>query len=207
MLIIESDDNLWGPRCFLYTDTMMIAGLDEVGRGALAGPIVAGAVIFRPETRISGVRDSKQLTARGRERLFVLITKEALAWSVGVVSNKDIDRIGIQVANHRAFVLALDALSIRPEHIMTDWFPVSWNNVSCEAIVGGDQKVFSISAASILAKVWRDTHMQELEKEFPRYGFAQHKGYGTKLHYERLTALGPSPVHRTTFLHTPAVLE
>lgn len=184
-----------------------IVGIDEVGRGALAGPLVAAAVVFASDVHIPGVRDSKLLTSFERERLFPLLTKKALTWSVGVVSNNAIDVNGIQDANRTAFLRALDGLRLQPDFVFFDWLTVEWRGVVSEAVIAGDKKIFSIAAASIIAKVWRDRYMHAIGKQFPVYCFSRNKGYGTLLHRRRINTYGPSPIHRKSFLHAAPVLE
>ncbi|MBI5404691.1 MAG: ribonuclease HII [Candidatus Kerfeldbacteria bacterium] len=176
-----------------------IAGTDEAGKGAWAGPIVAAAVILPPTISITGVNDSKQLTPKQREKLFVRITKQAVSWSVEVVPNKVIDRIGIQSANVRAIESALKKLHVNPDAVLVDAVKVKHGRKPVKAIIKGDAKVVSIAAASIIAKVVRDALMDGLDREVPGYNFAKHKGYGTADHHAKLKVLGLSPVHRTSF--------
>lgn len=179
-----------------------VAGIDEAGRGPLAGPVVAAAVILPPRARIRGLDDSKKLTPRKREELYSKIKKKALSIGVGIVSEKDIDKINILKATLRAMHEAIERLSITPEHILVDGkkevpsirFPQS-------AIPSGDSKCSSIAAASIIAKVTRDRIMGRLDQEYPGYGFAIHKGYGTRSHKKTLRKLGRSPVHRSSFTY------
>lgn len=177
-----------------------VAGVDEVGRGALAGPLVAGAVIFpRGAKMIPGVRDSKLLTSIAREKLFPLITGDVLAWAVGVVSQRIIDRIGIVAANRQAMCLALEKLSRAPDYVLTDAFALQWKT-PVVAIADGDGRVESIAAASIIAKVWRDRLMRKLHRRYPQYFFDQHKGYGTAAHEQAIRRYGLSPLHRRSFI-------
>jgi len=179
---------------------LLTAGVDEAGRGPLAGPVYAAAVMLMPRTRMRGLRDSKQLTACERERLAARIERSALAWAVAWSDVAEIDRVNILQATLLAMRRALDRLPIRPEHVQVDGccLPVVVG-ASAEAIVDGDCKVAAISAASILAKVYRDEEMRRLHALYPEYGFAEHKGYATAVHLAALTRHGPSPVHRATF--------
>jgi ribonuclease HII len=187
------------------TGRQYIAGLDEAGRGALAGPVVAAAVIFpldRPGLlkQLHEVNDSKQLTAAARERLYTLITEQALTYGVGWVAADVIDRVGILPATKQAMALALSPLSPAAEYLLVDGH-IPLNNIPLpqQAIVRGDSLSLSIAAASILAKVSRDRHMVALDAQYPLYGFARHKGYGTQQHLVALLQHGPSPIHRYSF--------
>lgn len=176
-----------------------IAGVDEAGRGPLAGPVVAAAVILDPEQPIAGLADSKQLSARKREQLFDLIRARALAYSVASASVEEIDRLNILQATLLAMRRAVDGLRLRPAKVLVDGNRLPSLDVAGEAIVGGDRTVAAISAASILAKVTRDRRMAELALAFPQYGFARHKGYGTADHLAALQSWGPTPEHRRSF--------
>ena len=181
-----------------------VAGLDEAGRGAWAGPVVAAAVILPPDDphllrHLAGVRDSKQLAAARREALLGVIVEHALAWGVGAVPPADIDTIGIVPATHRAMALALQALSPPADYLLLDYVSLHDPALPQQSLPQGDARVLSIAAASIVAKVSRDRMMVELDARFPGYGFARHKGYGTALHQAMLAALGPSMVHRRSF--------
>ena len=159
-----------------------VAGMDEVGRGAWAGPIVVAAVLVNANTRrLDGVRDSKFVTPRMREQLYPQIIARVHAWSIGSVAASVIDRIGIMEANRRAMRLALEHLPRMPEYVLTDAFPFLWR-VPCRAVRDGDGLVYSIAAASILAKVWRDRLMTRMHARHPLYGFDRHKGYRTRAH-------------------------
>ncbi len=175
----------------------MIAGVDEAGRGPLAGPIVAAAVILG--ARIDGVDDSKRLSERARESLFEIITGGAHAVGVAIISTEQIDRGGIQPANYAAMTQALAALPVQADFALVDGFNVPGCPVRHRRIVKGDQRSWSIGAASIVAKVTRDRIMLALDAEYPEYGFARHKGYGTAAHLEALARFGPCPVHRRSF--------
>ena len=182
----------------------LVAGVDEAGRGPLAGPVVAAAVILDPERRIDGLDDSKKLREPERERLAGEIRERALAWSVASAEPAEIDEINILAATMLAMRRAIASLSIMPSGVKVDGnrLPnLSFADVKLhgEAIVGGDGKVASISAASIIAKTHRDAIMVTLDREYPEYEFARHKGYGTRVHLERLREHGPCPAHRQTF--------
>ena len=183
------------------TGLRLIAGIDEAGRGPLAGPVVAAAVILPVNFRHSAVDDSKALSHDTREEIYAALTARTdIFWAVAVVEHDEIDRINILRAAHQAMRRAVEALATRPCHALIDGLPVRPFPVPHTAIVKGDAKSKSIAAASILAKVTRDRIMVRLDAEYPRYGFAQHKGYGTELHLARLKDHGPCPIHRRTFL-------
>ena len=181
------------------TGVTRLAGIDEAGRGPLAGPVVAAAVIIGPERRIKGLADSKLLTAEQREALFDRITARAVAVGVGIVDHETIDRINILRATHRAMLEALAALSVAPDFVITDF--VALRDLTCPQrnLVDGDARCASVAAASIIAKVTRDRLMLEADRTFPEYGFARHKGYATPEHLAALDRLGPCPLHRRTF--------
>ena len=179
-----------------------IAGLDEVGRGALAGPVGAGAVILPPELDVSlldGVRDSKELTPAQRESLSPRIKKVALAFGVGMVSSELVDELGIVEATRRAMAQAIKKLGISPEFLLVDALKLPRIPLPQKAIIDGDKLSLSIACASIIAKVTRDHLMINVERKYPGYGFARHKGYGTPEHLDCLDRLGPCPIHRHTF--------
>ncbi|WP_428567639.1 ribonuclease HII [Ramlibacter sp.] len=177
----------------------LLAGVDEAGRGPLAGPVVAAAVILDDSKRIRGLNDSKQLTALQRDRLFDQIREKALCCSVGEASVDEIDSINILQATMLAMKRAVEGLRLKPGKVLVDGNRLPKIDVFCEAIVGGDALVKSISAASIVAKVTRDRMLQQLHDEFPQYGFASHKGYGTREHLEALRVHGPCAHHRKYF--------
>jgi ribonuclease HII len=176
----------------------LIAGVDEAGRGPLAGPVVAAAVIL-PTCRIPDLADSKLLNAARREAVYRLIQQEAYAIGVGVVPHDEIDRINILQATYVAMRQALAALIVQPAHVLVDGYPMGRCPYSQTGIIDGDAKSASIAAASIVAKVTRDSIMEALDRDFPGYNFKQHKGYGTPAHLEVLNLLGPSPIHRRSF--------
>lgn len=177
-----------------------VAGVDEAGRGPLAGPVVAAAVIFSENIELEGVDDSKKLSEAKRESLFDLICAKAVSVGVSVLSEKEIDRINILQASLKAMHHAVCKLSPKPEHLLIDgretvrdWFG------NQTAIVKGDQKSYSIAAASIIAKVTRDRLMVQYDKQYPEYGFAKHKGYGTQAHVAAIRKFGRCPIHRSSF--------
>nr|WP_259391541.1 ribonuclease HII [Paenibacillus sp. 1011MAR3C5] len=177
-----------------------IAGVDEVGRGCLFGDVVAGAVILPPGLVIDGINDSKKLSEKKREYLYDVIAENAVAWSVAHVDAKTVDRINIKQAARLAMKLAVESLSVPAQYLLVDAEKVDLE-LPQQAIIKGDATSQSIAAASIMAKVTRDRLCAgEWEQQYPDYGIAIHKGYATKLHQERLLELGPSPLHRRTFL-------
>jgi len=183
----------------------LIGGVDEAGRGPLAGPVVAACVVIGPEFQIDNedlalVTDSKKLTAKKREKLFKIIKEKTLAVEIGVVSPQTIDKINILQASFLAMRRAIRGVNISPDYILLDGaFKIPKLNKPQTAIIKGDGTVFCIAAASIIAKVSRDYLMTELDKKYPEYEFAKHKGYGTKLHIEKIVAHGPCPIHRFSF--------
>ncbi|MCW8907345.1 MAG: ribonuclease HII [Sedimenticola sp.] len=186
---------------------ILIAGVDEVGRGPLAGPVVAAAVILDPERPIDGLADSKELSEKRRERLAGLIREQALCWALGRAEVEEIDQLNILHASLLAMRRAVESLSVVPGHALIDGNRCPELSCSAETVVGGDATVASISAASILAKVARDREMVELDGRYPGYGLARHKGYPTKVHLEALATLGVSPIHRTSFAPVRRLLE
>jgi ribonuclease HII len=180
----------------------LIAGIDEVGRGALAGPVVASAVILPHAANLPWfglVRDSKELNSRKRESLFDLISKEAVAVGIGIVSSQVIDSVNILKATRLAMMQAVEKLPKQPAFLLIDRITLSQCPIPQIGITRGDKSCLSIACASIIAKVTRDRIMEELDITYPGYGFAQHKGYGTKTHMSCLRKLGPSPIHRLYF--------
>lgn len=178
-----------------------ICGVDEAGRGPLAGPVFAAAVILPEDFEIEGLNDSKKLSEKKRDLLFDEIIEHALAYSIQSVDHKTIDEINILEATMLAMKTAVENLSIKPEYVFIDGNRVPKNmEVPAEFVIKGDATSASIAAASILAKVSRDRFMLEMDKKYPEYCFAKHKGYGTKLHYEKIREFGPSEIHRLTFL-------
>ncbi|WP_324823184.1 ribonuclease HII [Sinanaerobacter sp. ZZT-01] len=177
-----------------------IAGVDEVGRGPLAGPVVAAAVILPENFSVLGVDDSKKLSEKKREELFERIKEEASCYAIGLIDNQRIDEINILEATKEAMSQAIEGLSKKPEHILIDALTLKNIDIPQTGIVHGDSTSVSIAAASILAKVTRDRMMGEYEKEYPYYAFAKNKGYGTKAHYAGLDLYGACPLHRESFL-------
>lgn len=184
-----------------------VAGVDEAGRGPLAGPVVAGAVILDPENPIAGLDDSKRLSASRRERLFDEIQEKALAWSVASATVAEIDSLNILQATMLAMQRAVNALLPMAEHALIDGNRCPELSCPARAIVKGDSKVAAISAASIMAKVTRDREMQVLDMKYPGYGLAQHKGYPSKAHIAALELLGVTPIHRRSYAPVRKVLE
>ncbi|EOD81111.1 Ribonuclease HII [Grimontia indica] len=185
---------------FVYPDARLIAGVDEVGRGPLVGAVVTAAVILDPNKPIEGLTDSKKLTDKKRAVLFEEIKEKALAWSLGRAEPEEIDDINILSATMLAMERAVAGLNIKPDFVLIDGNRVPRGlNIPAEAVVKGDLRVAEISAASILAKVVRDREMEELDAQYPQYGFAKHKGYPTKAHFEALAEHGAIPEHRKSF--------
>ncbi len=186
----------------------LVAGVDEAGMGPLAGPVVAAAVVFSPELDAledipsslpQGVRDSKMLTLKARERLDQEIRYTALGVGVGIVEVEEIDRINIYHAGLKAMRFALEQLPVFPEHVLVDGRSLKDLPCPCSAFIKGDRDVYSIAAASIIAKVFRDRLMIDLDQRYPEYGFARHMGYGTVAHREAIRRFGPTPIHRRSF--------
>ena len=178
----------------------LVCGVDEAGRGPLAGPVCAAAVILPPGCEIDGLNDSKKLTEKKREALFPVIQQQALAWSVAYAEVEEIDSLNILQATFLAMRRAVEGLSLPADYALIDGNRLPPLAIPGETVVKGDSRSMSIAAASILAKVSRDHVMLDLDRQFPQYAFAQHKGYGTALHYEKIKEHGVSPVHRLTFL-------
>ena len=189
------------------TDAELVAGVDEVGRGPLAGPVVTAAVILDPARPIAGLADSKAMTEKKRERLFDEIKEKALAWAIGRCEVEEIDKLNILQATMVAMQRAVAGLNPQPEHALIDGNRCPQLPCSCEFVIKGDSKVPAISAASILAKVTRDREMVELDLKYPGYGLAGHKGYPTKTHIQALIELGVTPIHRRSFGPVRRVLE
>ena len=178
-----------------------IAGIDEAGRGPLAGPVVAGAVILPKDCLLEGINDSKKISEKKREKLYDDIIENAVAWGVGIVDHTVIDEINILNATRKAMKLALENLQVKPDYILIDAEKkVDTNNIPYLPLIKGDALSISIGAASIIAKVTRDRMMREYDEMFPMYGFEKHKGYGTKAHVEALKEYGPCMIHRKSFL-------
>lgn len=192
---------LWNIENGLFSEGFSaVAGVDEAGRGPLAGPVCAAAVILPKNLEIEGLNDSKKLSAKKRDALYDVIVKSAVSYGIAFASEKEIDELNILNATYLAMNRAIEKLSTAPDICIIDGNRSEGINYKNICVVGGDGKSASVAAASILAKVTRDRLMTELDAKYPEYCFKQHKGYGTKLHYEKLRQFGPSPIHRMTFL-------
>lgn len=178
----------------------LVAGIDEVGRGPLAGPVVTAAVILKEGDLIDGVNDSKQLSAAKRERLYDEIINRAEAYSFGVVSYEEIDELNILQATMKAMSIAIGGLKLKPDFVLVDALTIPDIKIRQKGIIKGDAKSISIGAASIIAKVYRDRMMVEYDKIYPGYGFAENKGYGTKAHIDAIKKIGICPIHRKSFV-------
>ncbi len=178
-----------------------VAGIDEAGRGPLAGPVVVAAVIMKPDSMIEGINDSKKISEKKREKLYDLILEEAISYGIGIVDQKEIDEINILQATKKGLTEAIKQMEINPNIILVD----ALNNIDTlkipyQSIIKGDAKSYSIAAASIIAKVTRDRIMREWDNVYPQYGFAGHKGYGTAKHILAIKEYGPCPLHRKSFI-------
>jgi ribonuclease HII len=196
------------PRCGLRfekhlwsTGTALVAGIDEAGRGPLAGPVVAAAAVLPAEFSLAGLNDSKQLTETVREQFFEALTTpgKLVCYGIGLAEPAEIDRLNILRATFLAMERAVTALPLRPDHLLIDGLPVPGFQQPQTAVVDGDAKSMSIAAASVIAKVTRDRMMRKWHSEFPQYDFEQNKGYGTRAHLESLQIHGPCPIHRRSF--------
>ena len=197
----EQPTDLWAYEREAFADGVkLVCGVDEAGRGPLAGPVCAAAVILPPELVIPGLNDSKKLTDKKRRELYDVITAEAVSYGIAFASEKEIDKINILQATFLAMARAMEKLTPQPELALIDGNRAKDFGLPVRTIVKGDSLSASIAAASILAKVTRDRLMEQYDEAYPQYGFAIHKGYGTKRHYEALREFGPSPIHRMTFL-------
>ena len=197
----EQPTDLWAYERQAFADGVkLVCGVDEAGRGPLAGPVCAAAVILPPELVIPGLNDSKKLTDKKRRELYDVITAEAVSYGIAFASEKEIDEINILQATFLAMARAMEKLTPQPELALIDGNRAKDFGLPVRTIVKGDSLSASIAAASILAKVTRDRLMEQYDEAYPQYGFAIHKGYGTKRHYEALREFGPSPIHRMTFL-------
>lgn len=185
---------------FYQQGIRLICGVDEAGRGPLAGPVCAAAVILPANVDIPGLNDSKKLSDKQRRELFPLIQQMAVSWAVAFADHKEIDEINILQATYLAMERAISQLSVKPELALIDGNRAKDFGLPVQTVVHGDSLSASIAAASILAKVTRDNYMLEMANMYPQYGFDVHKGYGTKAHYAAITAHGPCQIHRTTFL-------
>ena len=197
----EQPKDLWVIENACYSDTVQcICGVDEAGRGPLAGPVYAAAVILPRGLVIEGLNDSKKLTEKRREVLYDVIVEQAVAYGIGSADEKEIDEINILQATFLAMRRAIAQLAVRPDLALIDGNRESDFGVPAQTVIGGDGKSANIAAASILAKVTRDRVMLQYAAQYPQYGFDVHKGYGTKRHYEALREFGPCPIHRQSFL-------
>lgn len=201
--LIPARPNLAFEKKLWEAGNARIAGLDEAGRGALAGPVCAGAVVFAQDSRVfsklKGLRDSKEMRPKDREKWTRKIQDLADSYAVGSASAKEIDLWGIVPASRLAMQRALVAINDAPDHLLVDALTLFEVNIPQAKLIKGDQRSLSIAAASVLAKVHRDNEMQRLGKEYPGYGLGQHKGYGTKMHRENITKIGKSAIHRLSF--------
>ena len=178
----------------------LIAGVDEAGRGLLAGPVFAAAVIMSEDKYIPDIKDSKKLSEKKREKVFDYIIENADYYAIASVDEQEIDEINILNATHKAMNAAVDSLGVKPDYVLIDGNSIKNMDLPHETVVKGDAKVACIAAASILAKVSRDRYIRELSDKYPEYGFDKHKGYGTAAHIDALKRLGPCPIHRKSFL-------
>ena len=193
--------NMWEiEQSFFDKGYKIICGVDEAGRGPLAGPVCAAAVILPPNAEIPGLNDSKKLTDKKRRELFPVIKETVIAYGIAFASHAEIDEINILQATYLAMERAIAQLEVRPELALIDGNRAKDFGLPVQTVIHGDSLSASIAAASILAKVTRDDYMEEMAKEYPQYGFEIHKAYGTKAHYAALTEFGPSPIHRMSFL-------
>jgi ribonuclease HII len=192
---------------FIYPKANLIAGVDEVGRGPLVGAVVTAAVILDPNNPIEGLADSKKLSEKKREKLFDEIKEKALCWCIGRAEPEEIDQLNILHATMLAMQRAVEGLSIQPEFVLVDGNRCPKLTMPSQAVIKGDSLVQEISAASILAKVVRDREMVELDKAFPEYGFAKHKGYPTAYHLEKLAEFGATEFHRKSFAPVRRALD
>ena len=183
-----------------YSQYDFICGIDEVGRGPLAGPVVAGAVVLPKGSRILYINDSKKLSEKRRNELFDIIKEEAVTYGIGIIDAARIDEINILQATYEAMRSAINNLNPSPDILLNDAVTIPKVDIKQVPIIKGDAKSISIAAASVLAKVTRDRIMEEYDKKYPEYGFAKHKGYGTKQHIQALEQFGASPIHRRTFI-------
>lgn len=196
-----SEVNLWEiENAHFEKGIEIICGVDEAGRGPLAGPVCAAAVILPKGLEIPGLNDSKKLTDKKRRELMPIIKEQALAYGIAFASHEEIDRINILQATFLAMERALAQLNIKPDLALIDGNRQKDFGINVETVIKGDSRSANIAAASVLAKVTRDDYMETMAQEYPGYGFEVHKGYGTKAHYEALRNLGASPIHRMSFL-------
>jgi len=196
----QTDLNLYKFEEELYDQGFTnICGVDEAGRGPLAGPVVVAACILPPFLRIPGINDSKKLSEKKRDELYKIIVREAIAYKVVFISVKEIDELNIYNATKKGMLEAIEGLKVPADYVLIDAMPLGELDKSNKSIIHGDALSASIAAASILAKVSRDQYMKKMDIKYPNYGFARHKGYGTKMHLEALEKYGPCPIHRKTY--------
>ena len=196
-----SEQNMWEIEESLYSDGLnVICGVDEAGRGPLAGPVYAAAVILPPNLEIPGLTDSKKLSDKKRRELFPVIQEQAVAYGIGSASEQEIDEINILQATFLAMRRALAQLTVTPDLVLIDGNRATDFGLPVKTVVKGDSLIANIAAASVLAKVSRDDWMLEMAKQYPQFGFEIHKGYPTRAHYDALRAHGPCPIHRMSFL-------
>ena len=194
-LLKEIEENLYEQGC------NSICGIDEAGRGPLAGPVVVAAVIMPRDSMIEGVNDSKKVSEKKREALYEQILQEAISYGIGIIDQKEIDNINILNATKKGLTTAVQALTVRPDRIIVDALEhIDTCHIPYTSIIKGDAKCYSIAAASIIAKVTRDRIMRQWDEIYPQYGFAKHKGYGTKVHIEAIKEYGLTPIHRLSFV-------
>ena len=185
-----------------------IAGIDEAGRGPLAGPVVVASVILPQDSMIEGVNDSKKISESKREKIYEIITKEAISYGIGIIYQNEIDEINILQATKKGLTEAIKQMDIKPNIIMVDALNgIDTLGIPYKSIIKGDAKSYSIAAASIIAKVTRDRIMREWDKVYPEYGFGSHKGYGTAKHIAAIREYGPCPIHRKTFITKFSIVE
>ena len=198
---VRSEKMLAFERKYHAMGSRYICGIDEAGRGPLAGPVVIAAAIMPRNSMIEGVNDSKKVSEKKREELYEIITKEAISYGVGIIDQKEIDRINILNATKEGLTMAVKELNPRPDLIIVDALTkIDTDGIPYQSIIKGDAKCYSISAASIIAKVTRDRIMRQWDEIYPQYGFAKHKGYGTAEHIKALKEYGPCPLHRESFI-------
>lgn len=186
---------------FYNSGTKCICGIDEAGRGPLAGPVVIASVIMPRYSMIEGVNDSKKVSEKKREELYEIITNEAISYGVGIIDQKEIDRINILNATKEGLTMSVKELSIRPDLILVDALnKIDTDGIPYQSVIKGDAKCYSIAAASIIAKVTRDRIMRQWDEIYPQYGFAKHKGYGTAEHISAIKEYGLCPLHRLSFV-------
>ena len=208
--MFENPPTLEHEQLLNYQGYKLVVGIDEAGRGPLAGPVVAGAVIIpstAPYSFLSQVRDSKQLSPTKRFEIFQNVVASNIPWSYGLASSEEIDELGILSATKMAMTHALEKLNPEPDFLLVDAVNLSYMDKPCMSIIKGDQISLSIATASIVAKVLRDRLMEQAEQQYPGYGFGQHKGYPTKLHVSNLYRLGATPIHRTSFAPVRKIIE